>query len=342
MEKQEEISFADLTHILFKKRIIGFKVFALVAILTFIYAFSPLFENNYKYEASSSISIIYNYKTPTNPEEISEGYVYYQDRMQNNMIPTIKGYIESYTLLRNVISELDIKNKKGEYLRVKKLKENIEIVNPNGSNLIMISVKDSNNKIAEDIANEIPRKLVEMAKANENLKDYEIVIIDKAMSYKLNSNTLPIFLIFGLAFGLVLGIIASFISTYYSKRIQLPSYLTENGFEVDLILNKQLSKTEIDKILYFVMLANFESVLIGLDDNIEKYNIEYIKEMFDENEIKINILNYTDNNFLVQSKLYDKTFIIVEENFTNKDHINQISKLNSKYNLGINAIYIEK
>ena len=71
------------------------------------------------------------------------------------MIPTIKGYAQSLTILRNIIFELDIRDNEGELIKARKLAEDIEIENVEGSNLITITVKYKDEKLAADIASEL-------------------------------------------------------------------------------------------------------------------------------------------------------------------------------------------
>lgn len=71
------------------------------------------------------------------------------------MIPTIKGYAQSLTILRNIISELDIRDDEGELIKARKLAEDIEIANVEGSNLITVTVKYKDEKLAADIASEL-------------------------------------------------------------------------------------------------------------------------------------------------------------------------------------------
>ena len=71
------------------------------------------------------------------------------------MIPTIKGYAQSLTILRNIISDLDIRDNEGELIKARKLAEDIEIANVEGSNLITITVKYKDEKLAADIASEL-------------------------------------------------------------------------------------------------------------------------------------------------------------------------------------------
>ena len=117
------------------------------------------------------------------------------------MIPTIKGYAQSLTILRNIISELDIRDNEGELIKARKLAEDIEIENVEGSNLITITVKYKDEKLAADIANMIPTKLMNMAKANLDLKDYDIIIMDKAIASELEGSGK----LLTIAIGMVLG-----------------------------------------------------------------------------------------------------------------------------------------
>ncbi len=179
---EEEISLKELLGVLIRRRKIILISFIITTLLSGIYAFLPEFEKQTEYDAVSSIAIIYNYKAPENPEEIGEGYVYYQDRLQNIMIPTIRGYAQSLSILRSIITELEIKDDEGEYIKARKLAEDIKIENQAGSNLLTITVKYKDEKLAADIANKIPEKLIQMAKANPELSNYQINIIDYAIA----------------------------------------------------------------------------------------------------------------------------------------------------------------
>ena len=67
---EEEISLMELLGMLYKKRKQIIVTFLIVTLLASIYAFVPAFEKEKEYDAVSSMSIIYNYKAPANPEEI--------------------------------------------------------------------------------------------------------------------------------------------------------------------------------------------------------------------------------------------------------------------------------
>ena len=150
------------------------------------------------------------------------------------MIPTINGYAKSLTILRNIISVLDIRDNEGELVKARKLAEDIEIENVEGSNLITITVKYKDEKLAADIASELEG------------------------SGKLLT----------IAIGMVLG---------WAKA----------------------------------------------------KNIDF------------QILSYTSNEFIIEAKEVDRTFIIIQENITEIKPVKELSKLLTKYNKDFSGMFIE-
>lgn len=338
---EEEISLMELLGILYKKRKYLIVTFLIVTLLASIYAFAPVFEKEKEYDAVSSMSIIYNYKTPANPEEIGEGYVFYQDRMQNVMIPTIKGYAQSLTILRNIISELDIRDDEGELIKARKLAENIEIANVEGSNLITITVKDKDEKLAADIANMIPTKLMNMAKANLDLKDYDIIIVDKAISSELESSGKLLTIAIGMVLGLMIGIFLAFATTYMSKKVQSASQLSAMGIDLDLIIKEPVDQEKLNKIIAIAELADSKKVLIGVEDIDKSPITKDLISNAEKKNIELEVLTYTSNEFILKAKEMDKIFIIVQENITDTKPVKELSKLLTKYNKAFSGIFIE-
>lgn len=338
---EEEISLMELLGMLYKKRKQIIVTFLIVTLLATIYAFVPAFEKEKEYEAVSSMSIIYNYKAPANPEEIGEGYVYYQDRMQNVMIPTIKGYAQSLTILRNIISDLDIRDNEGELIKARKLAEDIEIENVEGSNLITITVKYKDEKLAADIANMIPTKLMNMAKANLDLKDYDIIIVDKAIASELEGSGKLLTIAIGMVLGLMLGIFLAFATSYMSKKVQSASQISAIGIDLDLIIKEPVDSDKLNKILALAEFSDSKRVLIGVEDldntPISKDLVLWAKAK----NIDFQILSYISNEFIIKAKEVDRTFIIIQENITEIKPVKELSKLLTKYNKDFSGIFIE-
>lgn len=338
---EEEISLMELLGMLYKKRKQIIVTFLIVTLLASIYAFVPAFEKEKQYDAVSSMSIIYNYKTPANPEEISEGYVFYQDRMQNVMIPTIKGYAQSLTILRNIISELDIRDDEGELVKARKLAEDIEIANVEGSNLITITVKYKDERLAADIANMIPTKLMNMAKANLDLKDYDIIIVDKAIASELEGSGKLLTIAIGMVLGLMMGIFLAFATSYMSKKVQSTSQMSAIGIDLDLIIKEPVDSEKLNKIIALAELSDSKRVLIGVEDldntPISKDIVLWAKAK----NIDFQILSYTSNEFIIKAKEVDRTFIIIQENITETKPLKELSKLLTKYNKDFSGIFIE-
>lgn len=338
---EEEISLMELLGMLYKKRRQIIVTFLIVTLLASIYAFVPAFEKDKQYDAVSSMSIIYNYKTPANPEEIGEGYVFYQDRMQNVMIPTIKGYAQSLTILRNIISELDIRDGAGELIKARKLAEDIEIANVEGSNLITITVKYKDEKLAADIANMIPTKLMNMAKANLDLKDYDIIIVDKAIASELEGSGKLLTIAIGMVLGLMLGIFLAFATSYMSKKVQSSSQMSAMGIDLDLIIKEPIDSEKLNKILALAEFTDSKRILIGVEDMdktpIFKDLVSYVRNK----NIELEILSYISNEFIIKTKEVDRIFIIIQENITETKPLKELSKLLAKYNKDSSGIFIE-
>lgn len=339
---EEEISLKDFLRIIFKMKRVIFIVFIITTILSCVYAYAPVFEKEIEYEASSSISIVYNYITPDNAEEIGEGYVYYQDRQQNIMVPTINGYAHSFSILRAIITDLDLRDKKGEYIKANNLLKDITIENQNGSNLMMITVKYKNSEIAEDIANEIPQKLIQMSKSNPDLTNYKINIIDYAIATETEQSNKLIIAVIGMLLGLILGVFIAFTMNYLSKKIQTSSQVRFMGLEIDLVVKAELDIEKMNKLIALAKLTDAKTVIIGVEDLLtSSISLDFIKRAKNDN-VDVELLSYVDDEFLLKVKKIDKAFIIVQEDKSEIWKLDELARLVNKYNINIAVIYIEK
>lgn len=292
--EQDEISLIELLEVLLKRK----KIIALTTILFIVgslaFAFSPLNEKELEFDAISSIAILYEYRTPENPEEIGEGFVMYQDRMSNIMIPTIRAYANSLTLLRGVISELDLRDEHGEILRARKLAEDIEIENQNGSNFITIKVTYKDEELTAAIANLIPQRLIEMARTNENLRDYDIMIIDEAIATEIEkSGGKALILAIGIVLGLMLGIFLAFALEYLNKTVRNSKDIYINGLDIE-IEDKGLGTKEFSRsLINYIYLSEGSKFTIMIKDNqsLEKIKANLSDVLLAVTDMKI--LDYT-------------------------------------------------
>lgn len=337
----QEISIGELISIILKRKKIILISFLLFTFLASFYTFAPIFNKAKMYEAESSISIVYDYKAPENPENIGEGYVYYQDRLQNIMIPTINGYAQSLSILRSIITELDIKDSKGRYIDAKILSDNIEIENQTGSNLIKIKVLYNDENLASDIANKIPQKLIQMANANEELNNYQINIIDYAIATEDNKSTKLIPIIIGMSSGITVGIFVAFFVVFFNKFIQSKFQISVMGFDIDLILKSPLDSDSLYKILSIAMLSDSKSAVIGDSELLSPDLTLNLLNLMKDNNIKTEIKSLKDKDFFLKSKEADKTLILVKEGSSRIDNLQQFSKVANKYNINTSVIYIE-
>lgn len=293
--EQDEISLIDLMQVLNKRKMQIVQVFVIVTAMTVLFAFLPFFERDKEYEAISSISIVYNYRTPEDPEQIGEGYVFYQDRMQSIMIPTIKGYAQSLTLLRNVISDLGLLDDEGEPVRAINLAEDITIENQPDSNLIRISVRYKDEQNAAAIANLIPRKLIQMSNANLELRDYNILIIDEARANEAESSGGKLLtLAIGMVLGLMLGVFAAFAKEYMNRKVGSVRDIAALGLYTELEKKAPVSHEIAENILMLSGLSNARKIVIAAEeDAISKISQLYIS-MLKDKKYKTKIVSYTD------------------------------------------------
>lgn len=339
---EEEISLKELIAITYKRKNIIFISFIMVTLISIIYAYFPLIEKNIEYDAVSSISIVYNYKAPDNPEDIGEGYVFYQDRLQGIMIPTIKGYAQSLSILRSIITELNLIDDDGAYIKARKLAEDIEIVSQNDSNLILITAKYKNEQKAADIANKIPEKLIQMAKANPELSNYKINIVDYAVASETEGISNLLVVALGMILGVILGIFLIFVTNYFNKKVYSASQIRNIGLEIDLILKNIEELRNQTKIISLAELSNAEKLLLGVPDNLDNKFLENLNNVGKDNNINIEVVQYEDSDLLVRAKKVDRTFIIIQENISELKALEEMANLIRKYNINLSVIYVEK
>lgn len=294
--EQDEISLIELLEVLLKRK----KLIAITTLVFMIgslaFAFSPLNEKELEFDAVSSIAIIFEYRTPENPEEIGEGFVMYQDRMSNTMLPTIRAYAQSLTLLRGIIADLDLRDNEGELLRARKLAEDIKIENQGGSNLITITVKYNDEELTAAIANLIPQRLIEMAESNENLRDYNIMIIDEAIASEIEqSGGRALILAIGTVLGLMLGVFLAFALEYLNKNVRNNKDVLSYGINIE-IEDKKLGSKEFSKsLINYLSLTEGDKFTFMLRDesSLESFKAN-ILDIY-QSGIEVKILDFTGN-----------------------------------------------
>lgn len=294
--EQDEISLIELIEVLLKRK----KLIAITTIVFMLgslaFAFSPLNEKELEFDAVSSMAILYEYRTPENPEEIGEGFVMYQDRMSNTMLPTIRAYAQSLTLLRGIILELDLKDEEGELLRARDLAEDIKIEDQNGSNLVTITVKYNDEELTAAIANMIPQRLIQMARTNENLRDYDIMIIDEAIASEIEqSGGRALILAIGTVLGLMLGIFLAFALEYLNKNVRNNKDVLSYGINIE-IEDKKLGSKEFSKsLINYLSLTEGSKFTFMLRDESSLENFKSNLSDIFESGTEVKIMDFTGN-----------------------------------------------
>ena len=258
------------------------------------------------------------------------------------MIPTIRGYAQSLSILRSIITELEIKDDEGEYIKARKLAEDIKIENQAGSNLLTITVKYKDEKLAADIANKIPEKLIQMAKANPELSNYQINIIDYAIASETKSSSRFLPVAIGMVLGIMLGIFLAFAMSYLSKKIQSPSQVKAMGIDIDLRFKNKVDTESQNKLIALAKLSKVDKLLIGIHNADSAVLPSDFIKIAKSNNIEVHILPYTTDEFLLKSKESDLSMIIVEEEKSETKDLEELIKIINKYKIKTSVIYIEK
>lgn len=130
-----------------------------------------------------------------------------------NLAITYGRIIKSRVVLNNVIDSLKLNYTYDE------LYKNIEVQTIDETQIIKISVEDTNPKIARDIANSIPNIFTKEAQRLTNTNKVEV--IDKAIINKepIKPNKL-ISIVIGTIFGFFIGIIIVFLIEYLDTKIK--------------------------------------------------------------------------------------------------------------------------
>lgn len=289
--EQDEISLGEIMQMMLRRKKVIIATFLILFIASSAFAFIPKTDGG-KFDAKSSLVITYVYNTPTNPEEIGEGYVYYQDRISTNVTPVIKSYTQSLTLLETIISELDIRDNEGELISARKLSEKVKIEEKSG-NLMSLTVSYDNHQIAKDIANLIPQKLVEFVKSSEGLQGYTVTIIDKAFVEEIEGTSKILIPIIGAVLGLMLGVLLAFIKENTDKKIRTKSDILSQGLPVEIESSSTDTKDLTKSIINSMMLSNSKSATLMLNDENDLKLIEGMINSITDSGIDIKILDYT-------------------------------------------------
>ncbi|WP_353106638.1 YveK family protein [Acetoanaerobium noterae] len=336
----EDISLSEIFSILYKRKKMFLSTLILTLIIVIVLSSVPPFKQNKQFEAVSGIAVTYEYKAPINEEGIGEGYVYYQDRLSNNSIVTIKSYLQSRTILRSVIEELDLKDSKGKRISVKALKKLIKIEEQPGSNLISITVEYKDEKKTAEIANLIPKKIIQMTNANSDLINYNILIIDEAIAYEKTESNIPLVVLVGIGLGLIFALAVVYIKELSSDRILSKSELYRQGMIVEEEFSS-ISTTLWQSIINGALISNANSITVGFGTDFDVSSINNFIELLENSNCNLVVNNYLENTIIKTDK---QTLRVNDFSFLNKKSINEIiflvkeQNLNNQENLNINLI----
>lgn len=148
----EEISLREYIEVMLK----GKRLIAIITVLCMVLGLAVGFVQPKKYEAT--ITLLTN---PINKTETSTA----KDTL-NGVINSISQYpqmdIETYKeqflnsqVITNTIHDLNLVNKDGKYISIDSLKSKVTVENPEDTNLLKITVKDSDPELSAKVANKL-------------------------------------------------------------------------------------------------------------------------------------------------------------------------------------------
>ena len=206
----EEINLKDLFSYFFSK--------IFIVIITFVLAISTslVYSNFIKEPKYNSYTTIVLTRSSSDTDKDSNGTITQNDiTLNQKLVATYREIIKSRRVLGQVIENLELDISVGE------LSRNISVTNPDGTELIKITVSSKSKSDAKDITNEIAKVF---SKEIEDIYDIKNVsIIDEAVEankpYNMNltKDTIIASLI-----GLVLGFGIVFVMFYFDTTIKNP------------------------------------------------------------------------------------------------------------------------
>lgn len=202
LEVKDYLSFFKRYLHFTKKRVTFIIIFTVISmilsgVLTY-FLISPVYK--------SSTTII------TTKSNLEEGLTYDDFNLSENLTTTYKEIIKSRAVLEQVISDLKLN------ISYEELLQNVTLDSVSGTQVLKIEVKDSNPKIAMEIANKIPTIFEAEGKKIINLG--KVTIVDKAtQSKKPSSPNYKINVLAAAFIGIVASICIIFLPQYLYEKI---------------------------------------------------------------------------------------------------------------------------
>lgn len=206
----EEIDLKELLQIFWENKIRIFLITVLFIIIGIVYTMFYVYPI---YESFTRLLLATN--TPKSDSySVSEDAITTTDiTLNSNLVATYSELIKSNKILRTVISNLGLEENETQLMNT------INVTAVSNTQVIKISVKNTNPVVAARIANEISAVFIETVKEYYGIENVHIVDEAEVSEIPYNINHLKDVAIFGLI-GLVLSFAYVFIITMVDTRIK--------------------------------------------------------------------------------------------------------------------------
>lgn len=211
--KQETIDLSKLI-LIFKKNILSLALWAfaglIISIIVSIFLMTPQY--------SSTVDLLVNQKADNTQAQ----YTAQQADLQ--AINTYKDVLEKDIILEPVLKT--VKEKDNYHGNIDTLQKSLTITNETNSQILSVTVKDTNAYTAADIANTIGNVFTKKIKSM--MKVDNVTIVNKA-----KVNTTPISpnknlnAVIGLVIGAIIGFVIALVKELFDNTVKDANYLTE-------------------------------------------------------------------------------------------------------------------
>lgn len=230
----EEIDLKEIIGVFWEKKVTIILLMAIFMVIGFIY--SSFFVEP-KYSASTTLVLAQSASK-------EDGTITTNDiTLNSKLISTYSGLLESSRVTRQVISNLEIDDSEAS------IKNNVSVSAETGTDIIKITVKNTNSEKAADIANEMAVVFAEEVKRLYGMDNINILDHAEPSSVPSNINLSKTIIIFGIV-GAILGVGYIFIlfmldnsiksSEDVEKAIEIPVLASIPVYEPD---SKTVSRT---------------------------------------------------------------------------------------------------
>lgn len=208
----EELDIIELLYALknkIKYIVIIVVVFALLGLIYSKFLVTPMYKSSTTFVLSKSKDITIQYENNTNSEAITQNDI----TLNSKLVSTYSEIIRSKTIAKEVINSLGLDMTISEFI------SGVSVTSKDDTELIEITVSNSDSKLSADIANSLAEVFRE--KVNEIYKIDNLSVIDVAepSDVPYNIGTIKNILLFAVI-GLVLSCGVIFIIVYFDDTIK--------------------------------------------------------------------------------------------------------------------------